>query len=62
MFKSAMNLPFVATSGFAPCTIGVPGFSPLLQTPNALTFVLPPVDREAKPKQKQKQSHLAFPD
>jgi hypothetical protein len=40
----------------------VPGFSPLLQTPNALTFVLPPVDREANSKQRQKQSHLAFPD
>ena len=30
------------TNGLLPCTIGVPFFSPLLQTPSALTLVLPP--------------------
>ena len=41
--RSARNFPpVVDTNGLLPCTIGVPFFSPLLQTPSALTLVLPP--------------------
>lgn len=58
MSRSARNLPpFFAMSGFAPCTIGVPAFSPLLQTPYALTFLLPPSVFEIPSVSAQNQLH-----